>query len=226
MEARYTAFIPVRGGSKSIPLKNIKEMAGRPLVHWAIKAADECTRIGRVVVSTDSPAIERAVSDYRSSKVEIHHRSAESAADTAGTEQVMLEFAHEDDGFDAMVLIQATSPLLTAADLDRGIDLFESGPYDSVLSVVRQKRFIWRQDDAGARPVNYDFNARPRRQEFEGFLVENGAFYVVSRAALLESVCRLSGRIGLIEMDEATYYEIDEPDDWAIVEGLLSRKDL
>jgi N-acylneuraminate cytidylyltransferase len=124
-----------------------------------------------------------------------------------------------------MVLIQATSPLLTAADLERGMDLYESGPYDSVLSVVRQKRFIWAPDDAGARPVNYDFNARPRRQEFEGFLVENGAFYVVSRAALLESGCRLCGRIGLVEMDEATYYEIDEPDDWAIVEGLLSRRE-
>ena len=76
MDTRYTAFIPVRAGSKSIPLKNIKEMAGRPLVHWTIKAEDECPAIGRIVVSTDSPVIEAAVAAYGSPKVEIHHRSA------------------------------------------------------------------------------------------------------------------------------------------------------
>jgi YrbI family 3-deoxy-D-manno-octulosonate 8-phosphate phosphatase len=224
VETRYTAFIPVRAGSKSIPLKNIKEMAGRPLVHWAIKAADEAPRISRIVVSTDSPVIERAALEYGSAKVGIHHRSAESATDTASTEQVMLEYTRENDDFDVMVLIQATSPLLTAADLEQGIDLFETGSYDSVLSAVRQARFVWKTGDGLAEPVNYDYGERPRRQEFDGFLVENGAFYLTSRAALLESGCRLCGRVGLVEMDSASYYEIDEPADWAIVEGLLAHR--
>jgi CMP-N-acetylneuraminic acid synthetase len=224
MDIRYIAFIPVRGGSKSIPLKNIKRMAGRPLVHWSIEAADECARIGRIVVSTDSPEIEAVVAGFGSSKVEIHHRSAESATDTASTEQVMLEYARAHADFDAMVLIQATSPLLTARDLDAGIDLFESGGYDSVLSVVRQKRFVWEEDGGVAVPVNYDYTQRPRRQEFGGVLVENGAFYVTGREALLRSECRLCGRVGLVEMDEDSYFEIDEPSDWAIVEGLLLRR--
>ncbi len=224
MGARYTAFIPVRAGSKSIPLKNIREMAGRPLVHWTIKAADECEDIGRIVVSTDSPVIEGSVAAFGSRKVEIHRRSEESATDTASTEYVMLEYARQNDDFDAMVLIQATSPLLSADDLERGIRRFEAGPYESVLSVVRQKRFVWREDGGFAVPVNYDYRHRPRRQEFDGFLVENGAFYVTSRSALLDSGCRLSGRIGLVEMDEASYYEIDEPSDWSLVEGLLRQK--
>ncbi len=223
MSLRYTAFIPVRAGSKSIPLKNIKSMAGRPLVHWTIKAADECAGVGKIVVSTDSAVIEDAVAAFGSSKVEIHQRSAQSATDSASTEHVMLEYASEHDDFDVMILIQATSPLLTASDLNRGIERFESGHYDSVLSVVRQKRFIWKEDGDSAVPVNYDYRCRPRRQEFDGLLVENGAFYLVSRAALLDSQCRLSGRIGLVEMDEASYYEIDEPSDWAIVENLLQR---
>ena len=54
--------------------------------------------------------------------------------------------------------------------------------------------------------------------------MENGAFYITSRAGLLESGCRLSGRIGLVEMDEQSYFEIDEPADWAIVEGLLAKR--
>ena len=224
MSVRYAAFIPVRAGSKSIPLKNIKDMAGKPLVHWTIGAADGCDRIERVVVSTDSPVIEAAVEAFGSAKVEIHRRSADSATDTASTEHVMLEYAREHDDFDAMILIQATSPLLDSADLQRGIELFESGHYDSVLSVVRQKRFIWKAEGDSAEPVNYDHTCRPRRQEFDGFLVENGAFYITSRASLLEAQCRLAGKIGLAEMDEASYYEIDEPADWAIVENLLARK--
>jgi len=224
MRARYTAFIPARAGSKSIPLKNIKEMAGRPLVQWAIGAADGCALIDRIVVSTDSPLIEAAAAAFGSSKLEVHHRSPESATDTASTESVVLEYARAHDDFDALVLIQATSPLTDTGDLERGIRLFEDGGYDSVLSVVRQKRFVWEEDGDVAVPVNYDFRCRPRRQEFDGILIENGAFYVTSRAALLASECRLSGRIGLVEMDEASYFEIDEPADWAIVEGLLARK--
>jgi len=222
--ARYTAFIPVRAGSKSIPLKNIKEMAGRPLVHWTIKAADECAPIDRIVVSTDSPVIEEAVGAFGSAKVHFHRRSTESATDTASTEQVMLEYARDNADFDVMVLIQATSPLLTADDLERGIRLYETGRYGAVLSVVRQKRFVWQVEGDAVVPVNYDFSDRPRRQDFDGFLVENGAFYITSREALLESGCRLSGRVGAVEMDEASYYEIDEPSDWSIVEGLLARE--
>lgn len=223
MSERYTAFIPVRGGSKSIPLKNIKEMAGRPLVHWTIAAADACPDIDRIVISTDSDEIEAAANAFGSAKLVVHRRSAESASDTAGTEAVMLEYASAHDDFDAMVLIQATSPLLAADDLSRGIAAYAAGA-DSVLSVVRQKRFLWEDAPEGARPVNYDYNARPRRQEFDGHLVENGAFYVTSRAALLETGCRLSGRIALAEMDEASYFEIDEPDDWIIAEALLARR--
>jgi YrbI family 3-deoxy-D-manno-octulosonate 8-phosphate phosphatase len=220
----YCAFIPVRAGSKSIPLKNIREIAGKPLVLWVLEAADGCASIGRIVVSTDSPEIARVVSEHGSSKVEIHHRSEESATDTASTESVMLEYARQNEAFDSMVLIQATSPLLSSSDLTRGIEMFESGRYDSLLSVVRQKRFIWDERDGLGTPANYDFASRPRRQDFEGFLVENGAFYITPRTALLETGSRLSGRIGLLEMDEASYFEIDEPSDWLIVEGLLEAR--
>ena len=223
MRASYVAFIPVRGGSKSIPLKNIRHMAGKPLVLWTVEAALACPSVDRVVVSTDSPEIEAIVTAACGDAVEIHRRSAINAGDTASTESVMLEYAQPRDDFDNMVLIQATSPLLTADDLERGLALHASGRFDSVLSAVRQKRFIWADEgDGAARPVNYDFTCRPRRQEFDGFFVENGAFYVTSRASLLANQCRLGGSVGLVEMDEETYFEIDEPSDWTIVEGLLA----
>lgn len=65
---------------------------------------------------------------------------------------------------------------------------------------------------------------RPRRQEMEGYLVENGAFYITSKQALKKTKCRLSGKIGAYEMLEKTYFEIDEPSDWRIMEMLKKCK--
>ena len=224
------AFIPVRGGSKSIPLKNIKMINGKPLVYWTVKAACECKYIDKVYVSTDSEEIKETVEAFRRnlgidgvSKIQVIGRSQESASDTASTESAMLEFASMYE-FDNIVLIQATSPLLCADDLNRGFDLFMREDVDSVLSVVRQKRFNWKYDENGyAKPTNYDVFNRPRRQDFEGYLVENGAFYISSKVSLLETKSRISGNILAVEMCEESFFEIDEPSDWEIV-GMLMKK--
>ena len=185
------AFIPVRGGSKSIPLKNIKELHDRPLVYWTVAAACDCASIDKVFVATDNIDIRLCVEKFcaqdleRFRKVNVIDRSEESATDTASTESAMIEFA-KSHRFDNIVLIQATSPMLTGADLDNGFSIFSSNGTDSVLSVVPQKRFIWGIDDDGnAKAVNYDVFNRPRRQDFEEYYVENGAFYITSRKALL-----------------------------------------
>lgn len=214
------AFIPVRGGSKSIPMKNIKPFAGRPLVYWTVKAAVECPEISRVYVATDSDRIKHTVQGFNFHKVIVVGRSEQTATDTAATEDAMLEFANEYE-FANIILVQATSPLLTSQDLTRGIEALREA--DSVLSVVRQKRFLWAQGEY-AKPINYDYTHRPRRQDFEGFLVENGAFYITSREALLRTGCRLSGRIKAVEMPGDSYTEIDEPEDWIIAEGLLKKR--
>jgi len=215
-------FIPIRGGSKSIPLKNIKLINGRPLVYWTLDAAVGCKEVDKVIVSTDSDEIKKAVQEYGSDKIIITGRSAEVSTDTASTEAVMLEFAEKSD-FENIILVQATSPLLKSGDLSRGISKFNQNGIDSVLSVVRQKRFIWNESANGANAANYNPLNRPRRQEFDGFLVENGAFYITSRQRLIDTKCRISGNIGVIEMPEETYFEIDEPSDWIIVEELLKK---
>ncbi len=221
---KIVAFIPVRGGSKSIPLKNIKIMAGKPLVYWAIKAANECKYIDKIYVSTDSEKISYVVNTFGFEKAEVIQRSEKVSTDTASTESVMLEFAENYD-FDDVILIQATSPLLSSDDLSGGIKLYTQDNTDSVLSVVRQKRFIWNINDDGiGTPLNYDCLSRPRRQEFDGFLVENGAFYITSKERLLKTKCRISGITKPYEMDSSTYFEIDEPSDWLIIEQQLKER--
>lgn len=219
--ARVVALIPARGGSKGIPLKNIKPLGGRPLIHWALEAACLSEAIEEVFVATNDERIAAVVAEFGHPKVRVISRSPETATDTASTESVVLEFARDHE-FDHLVLIQATSPLLQASDLDGGLRRYFEGRADSMLSVVRQKRFLWEADAGGvARPLNYVPASRPRRQDFAGFLVENGAFYVTGREALLASGCRLSGRIMCHEMAEETYVELDEPADWDAVGAML-----
>lgn len=227
------AFIPVRGGSKSIPLKNIKPINGRPLVYWTIKSACDCKYIDMVYVATDSEKIRQTIGMFKEgresdifNKCTVIDRSAESASDIASTEFAMLEFAEKYE-FDNIVLIQATSPLLKSNDIDRGFEAFNSKECDSVLSVVRQKRFHWKNDKNGfAYPTNYDVFNRPRRQEFDGYLVENGAFYITSKKNLLKYKNRVSGNIKTVEMDQDTFFEIDEPSDWVIIEALMKKRDI
>ncbi|MBV4428317.1 acylneuraminate cytidylyltransferase [Clostridium tyrobutyricum] len=217
------AIIPARGGSKSIPLKNIKLMNGRPLIYWVLDAAVACEKIDKIYVSTDSLNIKNVVKKYDNESVIAIDRSGENSTDFSTTESVMMEFA-EQYNFENIVLIQVTSPLLEGKDLDEGLKKYFNEELDSVISVVRQKRFIWKDSNLITEPLNYDPNFRPMRQQFNGYLVENGAFYITSKDNLLKSKCRISGKIGFVEMHEETYFEIDEISDWIIVENLLKKR--
>lgn len=219
----FAAYIPVRGGSKSIPLKNIKDFCGKPLVYWTIKAANDAAEIDAVYVATDSDLIRKTVEEFGFHKVRVINRGNDTVTDRASTESALLEFADNYD-FQHVILIQATSPLLESSDLVGGIDCYLKEEADSLLSVVRQKRFIWERNNGFAQPVNYEPANRPRRQEWEGFLVENGAFYITSKKRLQQSKCRISGNIAVYEMPEDTYFEIDELSDWLIAENLKENR--
>lgn len=216
------AFIPVRGGSKSIPLKNIKSFCGKPLVYWNIKALQDCKSVDKIVVATDSQQIKETVADFGFFKVELYDRKPENAVDTASPESVMLEYIEAKNLSDetTFMLVQATSPLTEACHFEGGIELYKTEKYDSILTCVRNFRFFW--NDNGTSK-NYDYKNRPRRQNFSGVFMENGAFYINSVKNIKEYGNRLSGKIGIYEMPEYTATEIDEPDDWVILENLMKR---
>ena len=219
---RTIAFIPVRGGSKSIPLKNIKLFCGKPLVCWNIEALETCPLVDEIIVATDSDEIENVVTTHNYSKTHIYRRSAENACDTSSTESVMLEYIRcsglaSDTIF---MLVQATSPLTQTIHFTEALQQYASGKYDSMLTCVRNKRFFWNADGTS---MNYDYRHRPRRQEFDGLLMENGAFYINTIANIRAFSNRLSGKIGIYEMPDYTSFEIDEPDDWSIMENLMRK---
>jgi len=210
------ALIPLRGGSKSIPFKNIKAFCGKPLCQWVVEAALASEVFDQVVISTDSEQIADVVCSF-GLPIDVLMRPAELATDSATTESVMLHAATQYD-FNVLATIQATSPLTRPADFIKAMKLFQTNGADSLLTCVRIKRFFWTDD---GRPINYDPTNRPMRQDFNGTLMENGAFYFTKRDVLIEHKCRLAGKICVYEMPEYMTAEIDEPEDWAQVEVIM-----
>jgi N-acylneuraminate cytidylyltransferase len=217
---RWLGLLPLRAGSKAIPGKNIRAIAGRPLFAWCLDAALESGVFDRIYVASDGADIRAAVAAAFGDRVDVIDRAAATATDTASSESVMHELAARVP-FDVLGLIQATSPLTRAADFRTARRRFEQERLDSLLTAVRSRRFYWSEDGV---PLNYDPRARPRRQDLTGLLQENGAFYFTSARVLAATGARLGGRIGIHVMDDDSAVELDEPADWARVEALLRQR--
>lgn len=212
------ALIPLRGGSKSIPGKNIKPLAGKPLCAWALEAAFQSGIFERLIVSTDSEEIAGVVKAI-GIPLEVIMRPAEYATDTATTESVMLHVASRVD-FEVMATIQVTSPLTRPVDFAAAYEQFKKQEADALVACARLKRFFW--SDEG-QPLNYDPLNRPMRQQFKGTLWETGAFYFTKRRILEEYRCRLGGKIAVYELPQDTAVDIDEPEDWEHLERIIAR---
>ena len=190
------AFIPVRGGNKSIPQKNIKPFCGKPLLCWSIEALEACREVDKVIVATDSDEIEQVVMSRSYQKTEIYRCSAENTSDTISAECVMIAYIHAANPAPeaCFMLVQATSPMTQTKHFSEALALYNTARYDSLLSCVRNYRFFWNADGTS---MNYDYKQRPHRQNFEGTLMENGALYINKVKNILSSGNRLSGHIGI-----------------------------
>jgi len=218
-KSKIVALIPARGGSKSIPYKNIKKIGGRPLVYWALSAAKKSKYIDSVYLSSENEKIKKVVRSLKLN-IQIIDRPMRFASDAASTESVMFDFAKKVN-FDILITLQATSPLTTEHDIDKAVEQFIKNKNDSMVTGVTSKRFYWSKN---GNPINYNYLRRPRRQTFNGIIMENGAFYITKRGILEKYRNRLGGRIGVFEMPQETACEIDEPEDWKIVEALLNNR--
>lgn len=221
-EIRNIALIPLRGGSKGIPGKNLKKFNGQPLCSYALNAALRAEKIDEVWVSSEDKKIINFINSAFPT-VKIRLRPAELATDTASTESVILDLINSQNfsSRDQIILIQATSPLVTYKDLNLALEQLENSKHNSLVSGVEFKRFIWSKDGA---PTNYNVYNRPRRQDFAGTFLENGAFYISNVDSILKTKNRIEIPAELFYMTEETSYEIDEISDWDIVELLFKNR--
>jgi N-acylneuraminate cytidylyltransferase len=216
--------IPARGGSKGVPGKNLRQVAGRPLVCWSIAHALESATPMRVIVSTDDETI-AAVAAGAGAEVPFL-RPAELATDTAPTEPTVhhaIEWVRA-EGWepDAVILLQATSPIRFPDSIDRAVSQFLAEDADSLVGVVRSSPFLWWRDEPPR--AHYRVDARPRRQDMDPTtlpLRETGSLYI-TRTQIYDTVAnRLGGRISLFEMDDLEGLDIDTELDLTIADTLL-----
>ena len=226
---RILGVIPARGGSKGIPGKNLRSLAGRPLLAYTADAARDSRRLTRVVVSTDDPAIRDQARDMR---IEVPFlRPKELAADETPMLPVLRHAvrALEEQGFraDAVVLLQPTSPLRRGEHIDRAIDLLESTGADSVVTVVEvphqfNPASVLYLDGARLRP----FIGGPliaRRQDKPRVFARNGPAVLAVKATVLQGGSLYGDDCRPLLMTAEESIDIDSPGDLDYAEYLLRR---
>ncbi|MFN8003891.1 MAG: acylneuraminate cytidylyltransferase family protein [Acidobacteriota bacterium] len=226
---RVLGLIPARGGSKGVPGKNIKLLAGKPLLAYTAAAALAAQHLSRVVLSTDD---EQIAAVGRACGIEVPFlRPAELAQDHSPTLPVVqhalrtLEAAGEQ--FDAVCLLQPTNPLRRAVDIDACITLFEREQADSVVTVLpvpaeyNPHWVYFRAADGSLRLSTGESTPIPRRQALPPAFHREGSVYVTRRDVILEENSLYGQRVLGVELDPARSVNIDTPDDWAHAEALL-----
>ncbi|MBP3819492.1 MAG: UDP-2,4-diacetamido-2,4,6-trideoxy-beta-L-altropyranose hydrolase, partial [Butyrivibrio sp.] len=215
------AIIPARGGSKGIPKKNIRLLAGKPLISYAIKTALTCKHISKVIVSTDS----REIADVASSfGADIVFRDESLSSDMVTLDPVIYHTLRvtENNGeyFDAVITLQPTSPALTTETLNAAIEYFQSGGYDTVISVVNRPHLCWGKKNGNVFPL---YEKRLNRQELPPQYFETGGF-VIARHDAVQPDSRIGEKVSVFEVPERESVDIDDENDWLLVEHAFQRK--
>uniref|UniRef100_A0AAZ3P531 N-acylneuraminate cytidylyltransferase n=1 Tax=Oncorhynchus tshawytscha TaxID=74940 RepID=A0AAZ3P531_ONCTS len=216
------ALILARGGSKGIPLKNIKMLAGVPLIGWVLRAAVDSKQFDSVWVSTDHDDIEKVAKAWGA---QVHRRSPEVSKDSSSSLDTIQEFARLNPEVEVICHIQATSPCLHPFHLKEALEMITKQGFTSVFSVVRRHHFRWQEVKKGGslatQPLNLDPCNRPRRQDWDGELCENGSFYIYTRATIERGL--QGGKWAYYEMLPEYSVDIDVDIDWPVAEQRVLR---
>lgn len=221
---KILAIIPARGGSKGIPRKNVRLLAGKPLIAHTIQQAQEAEAVDRIVVSTDDVEIAEISRRYGA---EVIWRPAEISGDLASSEDALLHVLRSLDRSEAyrpeyVVFLQCTSPLTRSQDIDGTIQAMLQQNADSALSVTPFHYFLWQQDDMGdSVGINHDKSVRLMRQQRETQYRETGAVYAMRTEGFIRARHRFFGKTVMYVMPPERCLEIDDPVDFEVAEVLM-----
>ena len=223
---KILAIIPLRGGSKGVPQKNIREVDGKPLFMWSAEQAHKSRYIDRLIISTDDDEIMAVAQKYG---CEVPFKRPDAlATDEAKTIDVILHaLANVSQDYDYVVLLQATSPLRTAQDIDRCISLCEEGEVSSVVTVTELEKplhWIYRKDQQNKiTPLLSDGQSPSRRQDSDPLYQLNGAVYVNDIQTLIEDKQFINETTLAHVMPAETSLDIDTELDFLLFEQLVTQ---
>jgi len=219
------AIIPARGGSKSIPGKNIIDFCGKPLIAWSIEQALGSRYISDVYVTTDDKKIAEISQEYRAKTI---RRPIELATDASSSEEALLHAIselEEKSTIDLVVFLQATSPLREKGDIDNAVEKLFSEKADSLFSVALLEDFcVWEEKNGSLKSVTFDYKNRGRRQNRKPYYLENGSIYIFKPEIIKKHNNRLGGKIVIYEMPLWKSYEIDSHEDIVLCEYLMKSR--
>lgn len=221
---KVLGIIPARGGSKAIPRKNLVILGGKPLIAWTCESAMR-SNLDRVIVSTDD---EQIAALAISLGVDVpFRRPAELSGDSSATIDAVLHALRTiDEKFDAVMVLQPTSPFRTTQDINECISLLEECTADSVISVVdvgghHPARMKYLNQGLLVDPPFVESRENQPRQELQPMYIRNGAVYL-TRTETLQQGSFKGSRSAAHIMPVERSINIDEPFDLIIAEAVLS----
>ena len=209
-------FIPLRANSKGIVRKNVKKLCSKPLFCWILDSVITSEKFSEIWVATDCVEVRSIVSE-KYPNICVFNRSNSSATDTAPTIDVVMEFLLEKlyEPNDWFVLFQATSPFTSLEDIDNLCRTIEETDRASIIACYRTHKFRWGLDGV---PIDYDFDSKPRRQDYAGMLLESGAFYASKIEAIIKNKQLLTPPVEILEVKKAATMDIDDHFDFILAE--------
>ena len=227
---KILGLIPARGGSKGIPGKNIKPLHGKPLLQYTFEAAKNSKLLLKVILSSDDPEIISAA-EGMGWQVPFTRPAALATDDTPTLDvvkHVLNFFARKGKEFDAVCLLQPTTPFRKYDLIDEAIQKFISGRFDSLLSVREvpeeyNPHWIFEEKDGQLKVATGEENIISRRQDLPKAYHRDGAIYLTKTEVILEQNSLYGKKIGFIDTTGDPYVNIDTPEDWEKAKRLLSR---
>ncbi len=216
-------IILARGGSKTIPEKNIIDFLGKPLIAWTIEQCRSSVYVSDIWVSSNDSLILSIAKKYGAKTIE---RPDNISGDLATSESGWLHAINHlfDKGVEINTVLapQVTSPLRETSDIDNAVEKFLKGNYDSMFSAsLADDLFFWEESLDRVNSINYDYKNRKRRQDFKKQIIENGSFYIFKPEILKEYKNRMGGKIGFSTMDFWKMFEIDNDNDLRMCSALM-----